>query len=156
MNKTCSTCNFIKPLSSFYRHPQAKDKHRGECKSCILLKSKDKLINRTPEQLEARLRWKKEYNKSPKRKLLIDKYNLAKYGITIGEYNEMLESQSYSCLICYAKHNPDKKRGRLYVDHVHATGRIRGLLCSNCNTFIGLASEDKDRLLAAINYLLKS
>lgn len=54
----------------------------------------------------------------------------SRYGITTEQYDEMLAEQAGVCAICG---NPPKKR-RLYVDHDHDTGRVRGLLCAHCNS----------------------
>jgi len=53
-----------------------------------------------------------------------------RYGLTIGEYDALLKRQKGRCAIC---RRPPKKR-RLYVDHDHATKKIRGLLCASCNS----------------------
>jgi predicted RecB family nuclease len=55
------------------------------------------------------------------------------YGIGIREYDKMLRRQGFACAIC---RKPDEGR-TLFVDHDHATGHIRGLLCRNCNTAAG-------------------
>lgn len=61
----------------------------------------------------------------------------------------MEAAQSERCAIC--REVPAK--GRLQVDHDHATGRIRGLLCGNCNKAMGLFRDDPERLRSAISYL---
>ena len=72
------------------------------------------------------------------------------YGITIEEYNNLLSSQGEVCAICKVTPN-----GRaLDVDHDHETGRIRGLLCMDCNVSLGRFKEDPDLLLTAMGYLL--
>jgi hypothetical protein len=80
-----------------------------------------------------------------------------KYGITLKEYNELLESQNYVCSICGKKenhiHNKTKKKTDLAVDHCHDTGKIRGLLCTNCNIGIGYFKNNSDLLIAAAEYL---
>jgi len=66
----------------------------------------------------------------------------------IEQYNQMMIEQQNKCAIC-------GKEVKLLVDHNHATGQVRSLLCTGCNTMIGMAYESKDILLAAIAYLEK-
>lgn len=65
-------------------------------------------------------------------KLLIKRYNISNK-----EYNELFEKQTGCCLICDRHQNNFKIR--LAVDHNHKTGKVRGLLCSKCNTTLGWA-----------------
>lgn len=78
-------------------------------------------------------------------------FKLKKYGITIEEYNKLLEEQDGCCKIC-GKYFTEYKRD-FSVDHNHTTGKVRGLLCNSCNTGIGLLGEDIDILIKAIKYL---
>ena len=73
-----------------------------------------------------------------------------KFGITKSQYRAMLASQGGKCAICGTP--PGSKR--LALDHCHATGTARKLLCSNCNTALGLFKDNPDRLKAAAEYLL--
>jgi len=75
---------------------------------------------------------------------------LAKYGITAEQYEEMNRLQGGRCLIC-GQAERGTRRGipkTLAVDHDHDTGEIRGLLCSKCNTAIGLLDDDPKRASA--------
>jgi len=72
------------------------------------------------------------------------------YGITIEDYDEMVEAQEGRCLICI------EPTDKLVVDHDHETGKVRGLLCSACNTGIGHLKDSTERLFSAIDYLTKS
>lgn len=73
-------------------------------------------------------------------------------GTSEAEYAAMLEAQSGVCAICGTSES-DARKGVLDVDHDHQTGRIRGLLCSACNTAIGLLRDDPVLLASAIRYL---
>lgn len=75
----------------------------------------------------------------------------AKYGITKEQYDALLTKQSGRCKICESQLGCD-----LRVDHNHETGEIRGLLCPNCNSGLGLFKEDPQRLENAIAYLKAS
>lgn len=58
-----------------------------------------------------------------------------RYGITVADYDRMLLAQGGRCAIC--KTDKSLGRGRFHVDHDHATGRVRGILCHLCNTALG-------------------
>lgn len=73
------------------------------------------------------------------------------YGITIANFNAMLESQSGLCAICHKK--PSGKRKKLNLDHDHETNKVRGLLCMNCNWILGLVKDNPDILRSAAAYL---
>lgn len=65
----------------------------------------------------------------------------------------MLTAQACGCKICGKQHDSSKKRGRLYVDHCHLTGEVRGLLCGACNSAIGYFEDNTGLLEKAIAYL---
>lgn len=73
------------------------------------------------------------------------------FNITPEEYVAMVESQGGVCAICGGP--PGKKR--LAVDHNHKTGKVRGLLCGNCNTSLGGFMDSRDLLIKAVAYLDK-
>lgn len=76
-----------------------------------------------------------------------------KYGISLYDYNRMLESQKGCCAICGGV--APGRYGVFAVDHDHDTGEIRALLCDHCNVGLGNFHEDKELLTAAIQYLEK-
>jgi len=75
---------------------------------------------------------------------------LSRYGITPEEYDTMLGLQGGGCAICGSSNTA---RDSLAVDHDHDTGRVRGLLCSGCNTGLGMFGDDLERLRKALRYL---
>ena len=79
-------------------------------------------------------------------------YDLAAYGLTPVQLNLMLAAQGNSCALCRESFRHGK-RVAYNVDHDHATGRVRGLLCNTCNTGIGKFKDDPERLIAAAAYL---
>ena len=80
------------------------------------------------------------------------------YGITAEDYYDMLSSQNGQCAVCKSEEvkNSRISSGKLFIDHCHDTGKVRGLLCSKCNHAIGLLNDDVDLLRKAIDYLNKS
>ncbi len=77
------------------------------------------------------------------------------FGITLEEYNRLLEQQNGKCACC-GRSTPGNRRERFAVDHCHTTGRVRGLLCFHCNTGIGHLNEDIELFRRAIDYLNSS
>lgn len=64
------------------------------------------------------------------------------YGITLADFERMLEAQGGRCKICDAPPpNKSLKSRRLLVDHCHKTGKVRGLLCHKCNTAVGIVEQ---------------
>lgn len=78
---------------------------------------------------------------------------LKKYGISIEDYNKLFESQNGCCAICGINRLLLSKE--LYVDHCHSTGKVRGLLCRECNFMLGYAKDKISILEAGITYLKK-
>jgi len=91
-----------------------------------------------------------KYNPDQLRKNKL-KYN---YNITPSEYNRILGAQSGVCVICGK--TPEENGRRLAVDHNHATGEVRGLLCTNCNLMLGNAKDNPVSLSRAADYILSN
>lgn len=80
------------------------------------------------------------------------------FGITLQEYEALFDKQNGLCAICKGKETTKSHDGaprRMPVDHCHKTGRIRGLLCTQCNRGLGMFGDERSRLLAAAEYLAK-
>lgn len=73
-------------------------------------------------------------------------------GLTRAEYHRILASQGGACASC-KDHRPGKGNEHFSVDHDHKTGRIRGLLCRDCNFIIGHARDNRDTLEKCKVYL---
>lgn len=77
------------------------------------------------------------------------------YGITLDQKNEMFAEQGGSCKICKTPFGSEKKY-LPHIDHDHATGKVRGLLCDYCNRGLGAFKDNIESLKNAISYLLAS
>lgn len=129
----CGRCKTAKPRSEFYTAPYSTGP-RKPCKSCL------------SEQRRSRYAEAGGSDQSYEQVLRRD------YGITLAQYNEQLRKQAGRCAICRRPETVKLRSGklrRLSVDHDHATGAIRGLLCHRCNILVW-ALEDNHTTLAAI------
>ena len=88
-------------------------------------------------------------------KSLASRYLTRNYGITIDDYHELRIQQSSLCAICGQEGFVMKKEHKLklVVDHDHNTGKVRGLLCHNCNRGLGLFQDNTGFLSNAVKYL---
>lgn len=131
----------VKRTTSSWRKDNAKE--IKEYNKTYKKLNKDRVLQRAAE-------WKRE---NPDRIRAINTKGKikARYGLLVEEYEDILEFQDGACAICHTK-DPGY-HGRLHIDHCHKTGDIRGLLCSRCNTGLGMFMDDPQKLLAAITYL---
>lgn len=91
---------------------------------------------------------RKVYGKPPPKRTAANRrgeYLKRTYGITIYQQAEMVNDQGGGCAVCGEAPNT--------VDHNHATGKVRGILCRKCNVGLGLFQDDPDLLEAAALYL---
>lgn len=144
--KNCSKCKQSKPLFDFYKDKSKKDGKTVYCKVCSSEKRmKAYHANSEVEKQKMRERFKANPDRSKE-------YALKRsYGITLTDYNQMFTEQEGCCKICNT-HQTQLKR-KLFVDHCHETGAVRGLLCQPCNTLLGQAKDDITILQNAIAYL---
>lgn len=164
-SKKCGKCGLLKPVSEFHAN-----KNMGAssyCKPCqkgymraYYQKNKEKMKAQATEYYkenrEKRLSQSKAYNSDPENKRRWKCKDLQRrYGVTLEWYENKLEEQGGLCSIC--KYSSEDTEGRrLAVDHCHETGEARGLLCSTCNTGLGLLKDSEEVLLAAIAYLQRN
>jgi hypothetical protein len=147
--RTCKVCNEKKPKERF--QPQG-----YQCRECRTEKQRAYYASLPPDTAEERKK-KNEYlatwrakNAERLKESSRVKHLKRKFNLTLEEYNSMSDSQNGLCAICQQKCETEMN---LAVDHCHTTGKIRGLLCKNCNTAIGLFKEDTDNMLRAIEYI---
>ena len=142
--KVCKTCKERKNVSDFH-------KTYASCKEC----RNHKIRERYARDLEFKdyRRKKKRYYKEQNPKVSKNREIKNNFGITLNDYDAILQKQDFGCAIC-KKNNPGRVGSNYFsVDHCHVTGKIRGLLCQNCNLALGLADDDPKILIGAIGYL---
>lgn len=81
-----------------------------------------------------------------------------KYGVTPEDYEDRVERQEGRCAVCRRRCTPagiaDAEAPTFVVDHSHATGRVRDLLCMRCNQVLGRCGDDPELLLGLADYLI--
>jgi hypothetical protein len=156
--KACSDCEQVKPLADFPPDRRRKDSKATKCRPCAR-KVAEAYYQKYPEA-EARRRllnaqhgsdW---YQRNRTAQILRMKWTriATRYGMTRQEYLDLLSSQGGACALCGSK-DPGRGDGHFAVDHNHATGRIRGLLCQRCNCGIGFFADDVELMRRAAAYV---
>lgn len=123
--KLCRKCQTWRPVEKFSADKSTACGLNYECRDCIN-------SNRVPQP---------------------GRHFKQRYGITLEEYTAMLNAQGGLCAICNNPPSGGRNPNVLVVDHCHATGEVRALLCSPCNTMLGAAKDDIETLKQAISYL---
>lgn len=83
---------------------------------------------------------------------VLNKRYKERYGITFEQYKQMLKNQNHKCAICGID-EVDSRNNKLCVDHCHTTGKVRMLLCHNCNCGLGHFQDNPELLIKASEYL---
>lgn len=165
--RACSGCGQTKPLEDFYKFKSGPYGRTTRCKLCM--GASQKKYSRTEDGRAVKSRAYKKWrdaNLELARELSRESNKVARaedperfrdydrkrhYGLEYGKYAVMLAAQGGGCAIC-ASPEPGGN-GVFHVDHCHVSKKVRGLLCSNCNTGLGKFKDDRQRLLAAARYL---
>lgn len=158
--RTCTKCGVEKPIDQF----RVDRGHvRGDCRECErkfrlayyaehrerFAAASRKWSKTHPEQRNATKRAWYARNKEHQKRVV----RLRMYGITADKYQELFTQQGGVCAVC---RKPCITGRMLAVDHCHKTGKIRGLLCSPCNSALGFVKDDLTRLEALVSYLRSS
>jgi hypothetical protein len=156
-------------------------KLRFKCKLCMAVWRKERYAKNRDKAIIDAAKWKKENRERVNKQVAQDKINnpekyekwrkdyyernakdintraIARYhGLDVPTYEDMFEAQDNQCAIC-GKEETRKLKGtvmRLCVDHDHKTGKIRSLLCHDCNSGLGKFYDSADLLTKAAIYLM--
>lgn len=148
--KKCSCCKERRPLVDF-----VKDKSRGDglgytCKICRSLYRQAA----KPTKLAKEKAWYEEKEtpeqRERRRKTVYAWKMRNRYGLTLEQIDDMLATQGGYCFGC---DRPFTGRVKPYVDHDHLTGQVRGLLCRECNTALGMVHDNLETLERLAVYL---
>lgn len=134
MDKVCTKCSELKPLSEFVKSKTTKTGYRGLCKTCF----NSYYAKRRETHYDQVRSYEKKFHRARRLKY--------EYGITEEDYAKLLDDQSGKCAICNSS-------TKLVIDHCHSSGQVRGLLCTTCNTGLGMFKDTPDFLINAIKYL---
>lgn len=126
--KECSQCHEILSFDCFYKHKN-KIGRRSVCIGCVSENNKKR-----PKRYDTYIRYSNQLKH--------------RYGLTVEEYKSMLEAAGGKCECC-------GEVSKLCVDHCHSTGKVRGLLCRNCNSALGYLKEDVSKMNSLIEYTKK-
>lgn len=176
--KVCPDCKIEKEAAEYYNANSRIDGLSCYCRSCVGVRQKAyrnrpdvatrrKEATRNYAKTERCKATRKTYNERVKSDPLLrervrvvgraywHKSNLAKkrrvskHGMSIDEFDALYIKQEKRCAIC---EKTLEERGAC-IDHCHSTGKVRGLLCANCNAGLGFFQDSQASLLSAVEYL---
>jgi hypothetical protein len=133
----CKACDSIKECTDFHKDSSSKRGYAYYCKSCATAKSR---------------KWHKD-NKDDEqyKQARANSYYKTKYKLSLEERINLLREQEGTCAICHTPLNPFGNY--THTDHDHLTGKVRGILCTNCNRGLGHFKDNMNFLENAVAYL---
>ena len=136
MKRTCNKCGQEKDITDFYKTRRKTDTNPDQrhytCKVCT------------------RKRLSKTYDPDTYRRQHLRR----KYDISVEEYDEMLKMQSGACAVCKTE-KAGGKHNVFCVDHDHVTGKVRELLCKDCNIVLVIINDSPEHLGRLMAYIVK-
>lgn len=165
--KRCSKCHGVKPIDHFHRDSSRASGRYPQCASCVSAYAK-KWRSR-PEIIERNRSYQLQWSRRKERKQQILEYQRAilpsgitrrkmfkikyKYGLSEERYLAILQQQNGCCATCKIPFIDHKST---QIDHCHATGKIRGILCPHCNRALGQVADNIEILASLIEYLRRA
>jgi len=171
--KCCSRCKQRKPRAAFAKNKSMRDGLQAYCRECAAAYHQQRQVTkgrnarprvdvpeghkycRTCGEIKPHSEWQRNRSASDVLATLCRSCKAVKgrarhlkrsYGLTEAERDEMVASQMGLCVICL-------NAPAVHVDHCHKTGKVRGVLCFNCNSAIGKLGDDPDAVRRAAAYL---
>jgi len=171
--KRCSRCRQHKPRAAFARNKAMRDGLQAYCRECVAAYHQQRQVAkgrnirprvdapeghkycRTCGEIKPHSEWHRNATASDGLSTRCKACRAVQgrvghlkrhYGLTQAERDEMVASQRGLCVICL-------KAPAVHVDHCHETGKVRGVLCFNCNSAIGKLGDDPDAVRRAAAYL---
>lgn len=141
--RVCTVCSEYKPWDQFSRKTTKRYKEAGKlhqvrqpkCKACAIEETKNWKNNKSEDELK-------------------DMYLQRTYSVSLNWYNRQIEKQQNTCLICNTIFSKEPLTGKSpVVDHDHDTGKVRGIICNECNRGIGYFRDSTTALENAAKYL---
>ena len=130
--KTCKKCG------------SEHDRHR--CPSCKIKYDREWRARNLDKKIKSQREYRERNPKCDRPATL-----KRKYGITVSQWDELFLRQGLKCAICGS--TCSTKCDKWHTDHCHTTGKVRGILCHNCNRGLGYLKDDPDLLSRGIDYL---
>lgn len=135
--KMCEMCEIDLPITWFpIRRQNGKKRRLGYCEHC------NRAYHRINYAQNAEQRTRDNRTR----------YYKTRYGLTLEDVDAMFDAQGGRCAICGTEAPGDRYK-KFHVDHCHTTGKVRGMLCGQCNRGIGALGDDPDRVQRAADYL---
>lgn len=135
MKKCAAECGLELPLESFSRNKNTPDGLMRQCKACNLARVKA---------------WQKA---NPEKVKYTREKLLRRHGLTIEDWQRMQDEYGGKCFSCQDSEGTVIDHDHKCCPGTYSCGKcVRGLLCSNCNTALGLLKEDEKRLLKLLEY----
>lgn len=140
----CPSCDQWKVLDEFHKWNKGLYGASRYCKLCSNEKARRNHVENRAKGTDG---WDKH------REGYRDRYYKKYYGISLQEFEEKFLQQDCKCAICEVLLDIDEDSRKAHLDHCHESGKIRGILCVNCNQGIGSMKENIFILNKAIMYL---